>query len=308
MKIYLILGLALLLGACATSQDVEKPTPEKVVASDVVNGDRPAMWRISDDDSEIFLFGTFHLLPEGVQWESPLMIEAMAKTEHTITEADTQSAEAAAQIQQLVAKEGVNPPGVTLSSVIGADAMAQVKAAADVAGVPVITLEPLRPWLATMVISLSFFTKAEYDPSKGVEHFVLKRAKDENDALSYLETPLEQIVALTSLDDGDAFADFDESMVSLESFKSEMNTKLEAWRSGNVEAMNVEFIEETREASPAVYKALFVERNKKWVAKIRELLAGEGGYFIAVGAGHLVGDESVVKMLKESGVWVQRVQ
>ena len=36
----------------------------------------PAMWRLTDADSEIYLFGTFHLLPASLDWTSPALDEA----------------------------------------------------------------------------------------------------------------------------------------------------------------------------------------------------------------------------------------
>ena len=63
-----------------------------------------------------------------------------------------------------------------------------------------------------------------------------------------------------------------------------------------------------RDASPQTYALLFTQRNKGWTEKVEVLMAGEGDYFIAVGAGHLVGDDSVVNMLRAKGYAIERVQ
>src|ERR1700709_809468 len=34
-------------------------------------GGHPAMWKLSDRDTTIYLFGTFHLLPQGQNWRTP---------------------------------------------------------------------------------------------------------------------------------------------------------------------------------------------------------------------------------------------
>ena len=58
--------------------------------------------------------------------------------------------------------------------------------------------------------------------------------------------------------------------------------------------------------SPAVYQALLVQRNTDWAGQIQTLLASSGTAFIAVGAAHLVGDDSVQEILKDRGVAVTR--
>ena len=291
------LVFTLLFSACATTQ-----------LKDTINGDRPAMWRISDENSEIFLFGTFHLLPDDVQWQSPLFGDAMAKTAHTVIEADTQSLAAQEEIKQAVIFQGLNPAGVTLSSILGPKRSAEFSLAAQEVNLTMAMLDPLRPWLAVLTYTISLYQKLGFDPAKGVEREVLQNAEREKDQILFLESPLEQVLALTSLDDEEIWKDFDPSLDDSSNFETELNEQLEAWRSGNLEAMGNTLLKDTREETPKVFDAIFLKRNKNWVKRISEILEGEGGYFIAVGAGHLVGEESVIDLLKKRGITVQRIQ
>ena len=52
----------------------------------------PALWRLSDDDSEIWLFGTVHLLPPGLQWRSPAFEAAFAAADTIGPERERQDA------------------------------------------------------------------------------------------------------------------------------------------------------------------------------------------------------------------------
>ena len=103
-------------------------------------GDAPAMWRLKDADSEVYLFGTFHVLPASVQWTTPAFDAAMQETETTITEADVTSPEAQAAMLGLVQKYGLNPQGVTLSSMLGPERAAEIERIAGSLGVPMATL------------------------------------------------------------------------------------------------------------------------------------------------------------------------
>ena len=56
----------------------------------------PPMWRVADGDSEIFLIGTFHILPPGVEWKNDAYLEAFEKADNVYLEADTDTPNAQA--------------------------------------------------------------------------------------------------------------------------------------------------------------------------------------------------------------------
>src|SRR5262249_1663974 len=74
-----------------------------------------------------------------------------------------------------------------------------------------------------------------------------------------------------------------------------------AWRSGNPEAMEAVITREVR-ADPsleAVLEKLLYERNDTMTQKIEQYLHTPKVYFIAVGAGHLVGKRGIVSQLRD---------
>ncbi len=273
-----------------------------------INGDRPAMWRLADSDSEIFLFGTFHLLPPGTQWASAVMDDAMVETETTFFEADTTSQQAQQALQQAVQQYGVNKPGVTLSSTLGAERAAKFGAVAEKYGVPLANLEPFRPWLASLTVTIVAYQRAGFDPNSGAETIITAKATEQGDEIRYLETAVDQIKALASLEDTNDFTSFDDGLKQLEDVDTEIKNLLTSWRTGDVKAMEEQLVDSIKSASPAAFDVLLKNRNANWVEQINTLMAGEGDHFIAVGAGHLVGEDSVVDMLRDRGYTVTRVQ
>ena len=79
-----------------------------------------------------------------------------------------------------------------------------------------------------------------------------------------------------------------------------------AWATGDVQALEDIAIDDMREASEEIYQALLVKRNTDWADQIQALMAGSGTTFIAVGAAHLAGDDSVQEILEDRGVTVTR--
>lgn len=268
----------------------------------------PAMWRIKDANSEIVLFGTFHILPPSTQWKTPAFDDAMARTETTITEADVSSPEAQAALARLVQQYGLNPPGVTLTSLLGAERARRFGSATEKFGLPMAALESYRPWLAMLTLSVTAMQKSGFDPDSGVEKSVLAIAAREKDQLQYLEDPEDQIIALTKLDGPEMLASIDDTLDQLTDFDAYMNGVLEAWRTGDLATIDKTMLRDMRAESPLAFEALFVERNTAWTNRIDQLMKGEGNYFIAVGAGHLVGEESVIDLLARKGYAAERLQ
>ena len=83
--------------------------------------------------------------------------------------------------------------------------------------------------------------------------------------------------------------------------------QVEDWSVGDVDDLEDEFIDEMKSEMPAVYEAIVKNRNIDWANQIEEELKGSGTDFIAVGAAHLVGDDSVQAILKARGITVKRL-
>ncbi|MGF1543173.1 MAG: TraB/GumN family protein [Parvularculaceae bacterium] len=297
------IAAAALLGACGADGTNAASSVDAAEA-----GSAPAMWRGADEDTEVFLFGTFHILPKDIEWTTAGFDVAMAATEHTLTEADVTSPQAQQELNELVAQYGLNPPGVTLSDILGPDRAARLAETAEGLGINPANLESQRPWLALLTLAVVAMQKAGYDPASGAERIVEARAKSEGDDIGYLEDAEVQVKALASLDADDALANFDAAFEQFEEFAAYTSTMLTAWRTGDVETLDQAILADLRRDAPTAFDALIVSRNRAWTRTINGFLEGEGGYFIAVGAGHLVGEESVLNMLKAEGWRVERVQ
>jgi hypothetical protein len=66
-------------------------------------------------------------------------------------------------------------------------------------------------------------------------------------------------------------------------------------------------LSQLRQASPDTYRMMFTERNERWADWIRGRMQAPGTVFVAVGAGHLAGPDSLLVRLAERGIPSQRV-
>jgi uncharacterized protein YbaP (TraB family) len=81
-----------------------------------------------------------------------------------------------AAIQPLIQQYGISPAR-PLSSLLTPAEIAQLDAAAGTIGATAAQLDPLRPWLVGLSLSIAPLVKAGYDPQSGVELILKARAE-----------------------------------------------------------------------------------------------------------------------------------
>ncbi|MEO0983546.1 MAG: TraB/GumN family protein [Pseudomonadota bacterium] len=268
----------------------------------------PALWRISDEDSRIYLFGALQALPEGVAWRTRAFDEAMAASPVTVLAADAASPQAVADIQAAVRAWGFNPAGVTLADEIGPARFEKAAALGAGLGLTTDALQSMRPWLALVSLSQAVFQRFGFVPAAGVEANVRAQAVREGDAFVHLEAPEERARTLAALSREDALANFDATFERLAAFDKTAGRMLTAWRTGDLAALEAVTLAPLKAESPSAYEALFTKRNEAWAGRIEKLLASDEDHFVSVGAGHLVGDDSVIQLLSARGIAVERIQ
>lgn len=264
----------------------------------------PALWRIADADSEIWLFGTVHVLPRDVVWRSARIERAFARAETIVFETDIDSDDRAA-FDELVRAEGRLAAGETLSARLAQQDRERLARIAGRLHLNNAVLDQLRPWLAALQVSLAFAQAAGGDPAAGVESILKPEAEAANKTLRYLEQPEDQIRALSSLSPEAELRFLSATLRQIEDDAGAIGELDDVWARGDVAALAPLLHEQLNEAGPEVSAAIITDRNTRWTEEIAGMLDGEGRVFVAVGAAHLVGDDSVVAQLRARGIAVE---
>ena len=124
--------------------------------------------------------------------------------------------------------------------------------------------------------------------------------------MDYFETAEEQLGFLAGMSETAQVEGLVEGLREMDRLPQELDDMVLAWARGDMDAVNSLFLEQMRDEAPEAYQAIIVQRNHNWVPQIIERLEGEGDYFIAVGAGHLPGEEGVIALLQAQGYSVTR--
>lgn len=289
------LAVTLALAGCSTPQDARLA---EIAPADAIPG--PGLWQISDEDTTIYLFGTIHFLPDGVNWYDQRISSAFDASSEFVTEIELGNAAAAALAVEELA---MLSDGQTLRGLLSDEDRAEFDEALVSLGMPVETLDMYDPWYAAVNLELIPLMQAGYDPSTGVEMELSERAEGKNRLA--LETIDQQLGFFDSLPLETQLAYLDGVVESIPTLPQSMDTLMNAWAEGNTGTI-VELMSQGMQDG-ALQDALLVDRNANWAQWIEQRLAQPGDVFVAVGAAHLAGEGSVQAMLAERGHEVTRV-
>ena len=265
-------------------------------------GAGPALWVVRDADSTLYLFGTVHVLRPTTAWGSARVDAAFDSADQVWFEISNPDDQAA--IMPLIQQHGLSPDR-PLSSLLTAEEMTVLNTIAASAGMPAGQIDIFRPWLAGLALSVAPLMKAGYDPRSGVELVLKARAEAAGKPIQAFETIDKQVGILAGMSEADQLASLRLLMESWGDATAELDGMVAAWASGDVKALEALAVDEMQVETPALYEALLVRRNTDWANQIQTLLEGSGTVFIAVGAAHLAGDDSVQEILGDRGVRVE---
>jgi uncharacterized protein len=287
----------------ALAQTVEvAPAPAAARAVPQAEGKGPALWVVRDADSTLYLFGTVHVLRPTTAWGSPRVDAAFDSADQIWFEISNPDDQAA--VVPLIQQYGLSPDR-PLSSLLTAEEMTTLNNVAAGAGLPPGQIDVFRPWFAGLALSMAPLLKAGYDPQSGVELVLKARAGAAGKPIQGLETIDKQISILAGMSEADQLAFLRTLLESYDEASVELDRMVGAWAAGDVATLEAVAVTEMQSETPALYEALLVRRNTDWANQIQTMLEGSGTAFIAVGAAHLAGDDSVQEILEDRGVRVE---
>ena len=286
-------------GAIAATACASAPAAEAKPAS-------PALWKVADADTTIYLFGTIHLLPPGTKWRSPVFDKAAAGSDTLVVETDIDESNPAATVGELF-KLALSPGLPPLAERVKPEKRAALATAIAKSGIPAPAFDKMETWAAAFLLLAGQFKDLGLESGSGVESVLKKQFVAGGKPIGQLETNAEQLGFFDRLSEA-AQRDFLEGVLDDSSdAKEQFGGMLDAWSKGDVAGIAKSFNADMGEA-PELLDALIARRNANWAKWVKSRLDQPGTVMMAVGAGHLAGDKSVVNLLQKEGLKVTRVQ
>jgi uncharacterized protein YbaP (TraB family) len=260
----------------------------------------PALWRVGDADTTIYLFGTVHALPQGKEWFDGRIERAFNASDEMITEVDLSDQSASAAMMQ---QAGMLPEGTSLRNLMTPENRQQFEAALVGLGLPVEALDRMEPWMASLTVSLLPLLQQGYQTESGVE--MALAARGEGKQRGALETIAQQIDLFDGMSMDAQLTFLDKTVEAMPEAKTSLDAMVDDWIVGDADALAALLNAELDD--PVLYQRLLTQRNARWAGWIEQRLQQPGTVFIAVGAGHLAGRDSVQRHLGRRGLKVERI-
>ncbi len=291
-------ALALLLAPSALAQTATPAAPPVAVQ----DAD-PALWVVKDDDTTIYLFGTIHVLKPGLSWFDEAVKAAFDKSDEVVLEMIQPDQ---ATMGTLVARTALNPGGPTITEQLPADKREPYAKALAESGMSTAMLDPFHPWYAAIALSVLPLKKLGYDPASGAEAGITAAARAAGKQLVGLETPEQQIGYFAAMPDALQVKFLVSTIDEYPTMGDELGKMVTSWSAGDPDALGKTMNEALRE-TPEVAKLLLTDRNARWADWIDQRMAKPGTVFVAVGAGHLAGNDSVLAFVAKHNLKAARI-
>ena len=292
---------AFLLPVCLSACTASEVALDKVEAARERN-DGPPLWVVEDDDSRLYLYGTVHMLPAGLDWQRPDMWDALSES-GTVWLETSDAPDAQRRAERATQARGFQPAGERLSAGWDQFQTKQLEIAALQGDIPLSFLDTLEPWLAAELITVSAAEAAGLSGTIGADAAIASRARRLAKRVVALDTPAAQVASAA---DAPEAAQREELFALLDRYNNigaEMQSIADEWARGDVDALEARL---SASVSGADRERLYTVRNRSWAGELGAWMEGSGTGFAAVGVGHLLGEGNLRDLLERDGFRVRR--
>jgi uncharacterized protein YbaP (TraB family) len=267
------------------------------------------VWVLHGRGATVTLFGSVHILPQGMDWEPAALRSALGDADELWFETPIDPASLLDASRQALAK-GMLPEGERLSALLSDEGNTRLKTAANTYHLPLPQLDRLRPWLAELSISAAAYAKDGATPDQGVERQLAQAAPKARRRA--FETTAQQIAMFAGTPVGVQVDSLQDTLKDLVDDPDQSRRLIDAWLAGDLKAIDREGVEALRRSSPVMFKVLLTDRNAAWEKVLLERLKARPArgkrpdrIVVVVGVGHLAGSGGLPQMLRKRGVRVE---
>ena len=266
--------------------------------------EKSLLWQVSRADKSIFLLGSIHFLRKENYPLNKAILAALDASKRLVLEIDlnrtsTESAQKAT-LEKAVYRDGTN-----LAQNVSPETYELASRRANELGLDMRILNPMKPWFVALTMVAIKLQRMGLDPKLGVDRHLAERAKSSGKPTSGLETLESQLGLFDQLSKREQELMLRETVGELERLDKDINEIVQSWLKGDETRLTTLLLTGMQEY-PDLYEKILVERNRRWLSDIEKLLQQGSGAMVVVGAAHLVGQDSVVEMLKAKGYSVEQ--
>ncbi len=267
--------------------------------------DRGCVWRVAGPGAVVYLAGSVHLLREADLPLPPAYELCYQESSRVVFEIDLQSTKTA-EGQGTAARMGMLPQGEKLEDWLSPETMGLLRGYWRERKLPQNQMERLRPGMLAMTITNLEAMRIGAFPQFGVEALFDRKAREDGKKVVALETLEQQLDLFNGMNRQEQDRLLRITLEDVAEAAQSLEAMIAAWREGDGVKLAEELNRNFEPEDAGLLKRLLHDRNEAWLPVIERALRepGDGTTLFIVGAGHLVGDRSVISLLQAKGYQV----
>ncbi len=262
------------------------------------------LWSVQTESNKIYLLGSLHVLKPEAYPLAVAIESAYAGSARIIFETDIAAMQDQATQAKMLAL-GMYPAGQNLLQNLDGNTRRLLEKKMSALGLPLEAFSQFKPWFVALTLATLELQRLGYNPNYGVDVYFFNKAKSGGKEIGFLESPGYQINLLGNMVEKDQGDFLNQTLKDLELVGELAGDLVKNWQAGNTDKLH-ELLYKSFKDYPDLHDRLLIQRNKKWVKEIEGAMRKNKNFLFIVGAGHLVGPESVVDMLKKKGYEVKQ--
>ncbi|MGR3292656.1 MAG: TraB/GumN family protein [Candidatus Scalindua sp.] len=264
-----------------------------------------SVWKLDADNGSFYLAGSCHVLRKS---DYPLPEEfetAYDDADQVIFETDIEVL-MSQEIQLLLISKGMYTGGDTLEKKLSKEFYASLVKYCNDRSMSIELFQNFKPWMVTMTLLALELERNGITAADGLDMYFHNKAKRDGKQTGGLEDIYKHVELVSSLEEA-----FDESIIEgfireVEKLQVIMEGLIKSWRAGDEVGIDKHLSETMCKEYPGLYKRLLTDRNRDWIPRLESLMNSGKRTLVIVGVGHLVGEESVINLLKSRGYKIKK--
>jgi uncharacterized protein YbaP (TraB family) len=268
------------------------------------NSSRSCLWVVETASNRVFLLGSLHVLKSDAYPLAAEIDRAYALSQRLVFETDLEAMMDPA-IQSKMMELGVYPEGQDLFQNISENTRINVEKKLKELGLSPAYFSRFKPWFLALSLTTLELQRMGFNPLFGIDIHFYNKAKADEKELGYLESVEYQLDLLGKMNARDQRAFLDQTLKDLDIAAQLAGDMMAAWQRGDADKLHA-LLFKSFEAHPNIEDRILTRRNKDWIPKIEAMLGKPQNTMVIVGAGHLIGPEGIVQLLRQKGYEVKQ--
>jgi hypothetical protein len=265
-----------------------------------------SVWKLTSGNNNFYIAGSCHVLSKS---DYPLPEEfelAYENVDQVIFETDLEAL-MSPEIQQLLMGIATYPGDDTLEKKLSKKSYATLAEYCNHNAIPISIFQKFKPWMVTMTLLAIELEKNGISSADGLELYLSEKTKRDGKNTGGLEDIQEHIEIISSFEEA-----LDESIIEnfvqeIEELHVTAKDLIKSWKAGDEAKINEYLSGRLRKESPKLYERIIVDRNRRWISPLEDLINSGERTLVVVGVGHLAGEDSVINLLKSKGYKIEKL-